>query len=177
MPPIESTQRGAFYAAVALVVFAAIWRVLEIQGNFSPVAAMALFSGAAFKDRRWAYGLPLIAMALSDLYLGLHALLPLVYGCMALTTWLGSKLGARPRWLPIFGAGLASSLIFFVLTNFAVWLGGSMYPMTPQGLAQCFALALPFFQMTVLSTALFSAVMFGVWKLVGFSQSRGAQIA
>jgi hypothetical protein len=162
----SATSRSALIAAVALVIFAALWRVAEIEGNFSPVAAIALFAGAAFADRRWAYGLPLLAMALSDLYLGLHSLLPVVYGCMMLTTWLGTRIGAKARWLPILGYGFLSSLIFFVVTNFAVWLGGTMYPMNAAGLLACFTFAVPFFKSTVASTVLFSVAMFGVWQLV-----------
>lgn len=162
----SASSRSALIAAVVLVLFAVLWRVAQIEGNFSPVAAIALFAGAAFADRRWAYGLPLLAMALSDLYLGLHTLLPVVYGCMLLTTWLGTRVGAKARWVAILGYGFLSSLIFFVVTNFAVWLGGTMYPMSASGLLACFTLALPFFKSTVLSTALFSGAMFGTWKLV-----------
>jgi len=164
--PQNTSIRGATLAAIALIAFAVLWRMLQIESNFSPVAAIALFAGAAFSDRRMAYGLPLAAMALSDLYLGLHALLPLVYGCMLLTTWLGTRIGHQPRWYSVLGYGLLSSLIFFVLTNFAVWLGGTLYPLTIDGLIACFVMALPFFKATALSTAVFSAVMFTVWRLI-----------
>ncbi|MCS6770623.1 MAG: hypothetical protein NZ740_01190 [Kiritimatiellae bacterium] len=150
-----------FAALVGMIAAAAAFRILPHPPNFTPIAAMALFGGAQFADRRTAFAVPLAAMLLSDLALGFHALMPVIYGAFALIVCIGIWL--RPRRSPamIAAATLASSVLFFAITNFAVWVSGTLYPKTIAGLAQCYVAAIPFFGNTVLGDAIFSAALFG----------------
>jgi hypothetical protein len=76
--------------------------------------------------------------------------------------WLGSQLRENSNWLRIAGAALASSISFFVVSNFAVWACWNMYPKTLSGLMTCYAAGLPFFRRGIAGDMLFTAAMFGL---------------
>lgn len=155
-------------ALAGIVLAAALMRLVPHPWNMTPVAAMALFGGAAFADRRLAFLLPLAAMALSDLALGLihgtgwfHTTLPFVYGAFALTVLLGMALNKNRGVLPVAAATLGASLLFFLLTNFGTWATGDLYPATPGGLLACYVAALPFFVNTLVGNAFYATLLFG----------------
>ncbi|MFY9907705.1 MAG: DUF6580 family putative transport protein, partial [Terriglobales bacterium] len=75
---------------------------------------------------------------------------------------LGTRLRENSNWFRIGGAALASSVSFFVVSNFAVWACWSMYPKTLAGLITCYAAGVPFFRHTLAGDLLFSAAMFGL---------------
>jgi hypothetical protein len=154
--------------ALALVLLAMLGRFISVDGwgNFTPVGAVALFAGCYLRDKKLALLVPATAMVLSDLVIGLHNLLPVVYACFALTVWLGMRMKGRASGYSVLGNALAGSMVFFVVTNFAVWLGGSMYPMSLAGLGQCFVMAIPFFKNELIGTLLYSALLFGGYALI-----------
>ena len=131
---------------------------------------MALLGGACFADRRAAFAVPLAAMLLSDVALGLlhrglssvfRPMTVVIYGCFATTVCLGFLLRARRRALPIAGAALGTSVVFFAVTNFGVWALQSLYPRTWGGLLSCYGAALPFLRNTILGDATYALVLFG----------------
>lgn len=153
-------------AAIALmIVMAAASRLLPHPPNFTPIAAMALLGGAYLPDKRIAFALPLAALLLSDLVLGLHAGMWVVYGSFMLVVCLGFALRRSRSPLRVGGAALASSVLFFALTNLAVWAFGSMYPKTIAGLAACYTAAIPFFRNTLAGDAFYTALLFGGFAL------------
>ena len=176
--PAASTLFAAGPLLLAgLIVLAAMTRVLPHPPNFSPVAAIALFGGAYFANRSWALIVPLAGLFLSDLALasingGLYASwfggtgIWLVYGCIVLTTVMGLGLRGRVGGGRVLGYSLAGSMLFFVVTNFAAWLGDPMYPKTLAGLAAAYAAGIPFFQWSVLGTLFYSAILFGGFALL-----------
>ena len=163
---------------LALLIFvAALTRVIPHPPNFSPIEAVALFGGAYFAKRHWALIVPLVAMFASDLVLGLlnggiywdyfkSAGYLLVYVCIALSTVLGFGLRGKVSAGRVLGYSLAGSLLFFVVTNFGVWLGGTMYPQNAAGLSAAYVAGIPFFQWTVLGTLFYSALLFGGFELL-----------
>lgn len=162
--------RLRFLALVGMILAAAASRLIPHPPNFAPIGAMALFGGACFAHRRAAFVVPLAAMFLSDLAigllsgnlsLGLHRLIPVIYGSFALIVCLGFWLRPRRTVVPIAGAALASSVLFFGLTNFGVWALGSWYPKTWDGLVACYVAAIPFFQNTLLGDAVYATALFG----------------
>lgn len=155
-----------FVTLATMTLAAALSRLVPHPPNFTPLAALALFGGACFADRRAAFGVPLAALFLSDLVLGLHRFIPVVYGSFALIVFLGFWLRSRRNVVPIACASLAGSVLFFVLTNFAVWAIGSFYPRTWQGLIACYVAAIPFFHNTLLGDALYTSALFGGLFLV-----------
>jgi hypothetical protein len=150
--------------ATLLIILGVVCRVAPHPWNFAPVGAIALFGGATFASRRAAILVPLIAMFLGDLVVGLHSLMPVIYATYALIAILGMALRER-RNSPLFIAGAAtlSAVVFFVVTNFADWL--AFYPRTWAGLVTCYLNAIPFFDRTLVSDLLFSAILFGVYAV------------
>jgi TctA family transporter len=144
-----------------MILAAAAFRILPHPPNFSPIAAIALLGGSQFADKRLAFLVPLTAMLLGDLVLGLHALMPVVYGCFGIIVCLGFWLRRRRNAPRIVVAALASSVLFYLLTNFAVWASTNLYPKTIAGLTACYVAAIPFFWNTLAGDCLFTAVLFG----------------
>ena len=153
-------------AIVSAILLAAALRLLPHPPNFSPIAAMALFSGALLGNRALALVAPIGALLLSDLVLGLYPELIFVYLSVAATVGIGWLVARRRTPLRIAAAALAGSVLFFAVTNFGVWLVGGIYPMTAAGLASCFVAAIPFFQNTVAGDLFFSALLFGGFALL-----------
>jgi len=155
-----------------MIVLAALSRLLPHPPNFSPVEAVALFGGAYFANKGAAIWVPLVAMFLSDLALGLvnggiywsyflSAGYLLVYLCIALSSVLGFGLRGRVSVARVGAYSLVGSVLFFLVTNFGAWLGSTMYPQTAAGLMAAYVAGIPFFQWTVLGTLFYSALLFG----------------
>lgn len=152
-------------ALVAAIACAALFRLMPHPPNFSPIAAMALFSGAYLPRRALAFAAPLAALLLSDLVLGFYAGMAFVYASVALTVLIGWAISKQKSPLRIGGAALAGSMLFYVLTNFGMWLFSGFYPRTIDGLIACYVAAIPFFQNTVAGDMAFSALLFGGFAL------------
>lgn len=152
-------------ALIAIILTAALLRLLPHPPNFTPIAAMALFGGAYLTDRRVAVAATLAALFVSDLFLGLYPEMWAIYAAMALVVLLGGFLRENRAPLRIAGVALTGSVLFFVLTNFATWALGTMYPLTLAGLVQCYVAAIPFFQNSLAGDALFTALLFGGFAL------------
>ena len=181
-PSPESSKHGLLAPGplllAAMIALAALSRLLPHPPNFSPVEAMALFGGAYFANRAWAIVVPLIAMVLSDIALGLMfggsymsyvASLSFwaVYVCIALSAVLGFGLRGKVGGANVLGYSLAGSVLFFLVTNFTTWFGStSMYPQTGSGLVAAYIAGIPFFKWTVLGTLFYSAVLFGGFALL-----------
>jgi hypothetical protein len=158
--------------AALLILAAAFSRLLPHPVNVAPIAAMAL-AGGVYLDKRFALLVPLIALVISDLVIGLYPILLFVYGSFLLIGLLGLWLKSHKKPLPVFGAALLSSIIFFVITNFGVWIiGPETYPRTLPGLAECYVAAIPFFKNTVAGDLVYTGVLFGMFELALLLQKR-----
>ncbi|MBM3188918.1 MAG: hypothetical protein FJ280_28495 [Planctomycetes bacterium] len=146
---------------ITIIMAAAASRLLPHPPNVAPIGAMALFGGASFGDRRLAFVVPLAAMILSDLVIGFHRTLPFVYGAFALIVLIGFWLRRHRTTLGVVGAMLAGSIVFFLLANFGVWVLGSFYPRTLEGLLAAYVAAIPFFRNTVVGDLFYATVLFG----------------
>jgi hypothetical protein len=149
-----------------LIIAAVLLRFLPHPPNFTPVAALALFSGVIFRDRVMALALPLCVMLVSDLFLGWHGTILYVYGAFAVMVLLGRSLKNHATAGFIAGGGIAGALMFFLVTNFGVWMSGTMYPPTWEGLAAAYVAGIPFLHNMILGTLFYSAVFFGVFHAV-----------
>lgn len=132
--------------------------------NFHAVTATALFAGFYFSRRSVAMLVPLFAMAISDLVFGWHEPLVMtsVYGCLAAPVLLrGWMRSADRQWSGAIGASLTSSLLFFVVTNLAVWWTSYSHSWT--GLTRCYIAAIPFFGYTLLGDLMSTCVLFAVY--------------
>lgn len=157
-------RKSRFIFLSGLILIAALVRLFPHPPNFTPIASIALFGGAYFTGKKWAFAVPMLAMLASDLLLGLHSTMIFVYGAFALTILIGFMLRDRVNVATVAGASVGSSVIFFLVTNFGVWISGTMYPHTISGLAACYTAAIPFFRSTLVSGLLFSGVLFGIYE-------------
>ena len=151
--------------AVVMIILAAVLRIVPHPWNFTPIGAMALFSGAMFRDRRVAFLFPLVALFAGDLFIGLHRLIPAVYASFLLSVLIGTGLANRRSMFRIGGAVFLGALQFFLVTNFAVWQLFGTYPHTPSGLAACYIAGLPFFGNALAGDALYATLFFGIFAL------------
>jgi len=161
-----------FLTAVLLILFAALSRVLPHPANFTPVAAIALFSGV-YLNRKYFLFIPVAAMLLSDMIIGFHSEMIWVYGSFALIALMGLWLKSHKSAGYIIGTTLVSSVTFFIITNFGVWLSG-YYTTTFSGLVECYTMAIPFFRNTVVGDLIYVGVMFGIYELVSRYVRKGS---
>lgn len=150
---------------LGIIIALAVFRLVPHPWNVTPVMAMALFGGAQLADRRLALAIPLGAMLLSDLVLGLHWTMPFVYAALAATVFLGGWLRHHLRPVTVIGSALAGSILFFVVTNFGAWLSHDMYPRSLEGLWAAYVAGLPFFRAMLIGDLLFVALLFGGFDL------------
>lgn len=163
-----------FAVITALVLMLAFSRLLPHPFNFSPVAALALFGGARYKSRFSAYLIPLAAVWISDLFLNYAFFGRLVafydgafftYLAFALIVMLGSVALRKLSPGRLLLTSLSASVIFFLISNFGVWLSGGLYPLTGGGLAACYAAAIPFFRNTLAGDLIYGFAIFYLYEL------------
>lgn len=148
---------------VGLVIIGVFARLIDHPANVSPIAAIALFSGAMFADKRLAFAVPIAAMMLSDAIIGFHDLALVVYLSFAVCVFIGWLLIKKSSVKNVIMASLAASVAFFILTNFAYWI--MYYPNTFEGLIACYSAALPFFRNALIGDLAYSGVIFGGFAL------------
>ena len=154
-----------FWILTLMIFAAAFIRLIPHPPNFAPIAAMALFSGAYFSKKWAAFLVPLAAMFITDLILGFHDTIWAVYLSFALIVVIGMMILKEQKIGNIFFASVISSVSFFIITNFGIWISTSYYAKTGAGLAACYTAAIPFFHQTLLSDLFFVGVLFGLYYL------------
>ena len=171
---------GHLLLVLTLILVAAAVRLLPHPPNLVPTGAMALFGAAALPKRWLALIVPLAAYYLSDLVLNnvVYAAYfegwyfgadPFVYGGLVLMIAIGIW-GLRGRafdWMRIGGAAVGATVVFFLVSNFGVWMSGTMYPPTSVGLLAAYTAGLPFLVNSLLANVLFTGVFFGVGRAAG----------
>jgi hypothetical protein len=185
-------NKSIIWSLVIMFVVAALYRVIPGRPlGFAPQLALALFSGAIIKDKRIAFVLPLLSMFLSDLlYQGLYTaglsanwgFYPgqwidyLVYASVIVLGFLIKRINV----LNVLLGSLAAPTYFFLVSNFLTWTGLNgydMYPKTGAGLTSCYIAGLPFYEGSLISTVLFSALLFGGWYMIGRRAAKPAVAA
>jgi len=133
-------------------------RIIPHPPNFTPILAVAIFVPLIMKNKLVAIPVTLGAMLIGDLYWGFHSMMFWTYGAVILATQL--------RYRNVFGNAVLASIIFFIVTNFAVWAMYDMYPKTLDGLILCYTMAIPFFQNTLLGTLFYTSVFWLIRLIV-----------
>ena len=134
---------------LSLIALAVITRLLPHPPNVAPITAIALFGGSRFNDKKMAFLLPMLCMFISDIFLGFSVITPFVYLSFMMISYIGINSKKISN-----GTILGSSTLFFLLTNFGVWMLG--YPFTLAGLVSCYTMALPFFVNTIIGDLFFT---------------------
>jgi hypothetical protein len=145
----------------AMIVLAAALRLAPHPWNFTPVGAIALFSGAMARDHQRAFLFPLLVMFATDAIIGFNKLSPLVYASFLLSVVIGLFLHQKRNLMRVGGATFLGALQFFLITNFGVWAFLNTYPRTGAGLAACYIAGIPFFWNTLAGDAVYATLLFG----------------
>jgi len=160
------TLRNDFAVIAFLVGLDLAARLLPHAPDFTPIAATALFAASILRVRALAVLVPIAGMMLGDAVLGSYDLriMTVVYATLSLpagAAFISSRL--RP-WLiaPIL---LSSSLLFFLITNLAVWAFSPMYAASAVGLVKCYIVALPFLRNMIAGDLFWGLVLFGSYWL------------
>ena len=133
---------------ISLIFLAVITRLLPHPPNFTPITGIALFAVNRFSDKKLAFSLPLLCMIATDFFIGFHSIVPFVYLSIIGISCIG-YFSKKISSVTI----LKSSLLFFIISNFGVWLVG--YPNSIAGFLACYTMALPFFVNTILGDFFF----------------------
>jgi len=163
--------------AAILVALAAALRVLAHPWNFTPIGAMALFSGAMFRQRWVKFLFPLVALFAGDLFVGFHKLMFVVYLSFVISVAIGIWIGEERKLVRIASGTFLGALQFFLVTNFAIWATLTTYPKSAAGLLSCYAAGVPFFWNTLAGDVLYTALLFGGYTLAERLFTRDRAIA
>ncbi len=177
-----NNQAKRFLVLVGLIVGAMILsivaRSLPHIPNFAPIAAIALFSGAYFLQRKWAFAITFLALFASDFALqiqywmgtrdfaGFYPNMIFVYGAIAMVLGIGFLLKNKVSALNVLGGAIGGSVLFYIVSNFGVWLLGTMYSKSFAGLIECYVAGIPFYRGTILGDVIYSAILFGAFELI-----------
>jgi len=154
-----------FLLLTGMIFIAAFVRLIPHPPNFAPIAAMALFGGAYFTKKWAAIVVPLTALFITDLIIGFHGTMWAVYLSFILIVMIGMMMIKKKKISNIFLASVSSSVLFFVISNFGVWITGAYYSKDITGFTACYTAAIPFFHYTLLGDLFFVALLFGAYEL------------
>ena len=163
-----SQKENLFYRtllALAMILLAAALRIAPHPWNFTPIGAMALFSGAVIRDRRLAFFCPLLILFLGDIFIGFHKLMFVVYASFLVNVAIGLWLRDRRTTARISLATLLGATQFFLVTNFSVWQFLGSFPRTTAGLLACYLDGIPLFWNTLAGDAFYAVLFFGAFAL------------
>ena len=147
---------------IGLILILALARLIPHPPNFTPIIAVAIMSGYFFKNINLSFFTLIVAMLVSDLFIGFYENVIFVYASLLLITFVFHKISNKINFKNLFIYGFAGSLIFFIVSNFGVWALGGIgvndlaYEKSLEGLIECYILAIPFFGNTFLSTIIFA---------------------
>lgn len=156
--------------ALALVAVGIIGRFIPHLWNMTPIAGIAILSGARL-GFRWGFGLPILTMFIADIFIGFYSM-PImfaVYFSFALSGVAGFLVRKTGKVGMILSGSILSALFFFLVTNGAVWAFGTMYPHTLFGLMMSYAAGLPFFQNQIIGDLFFTSALFAVWEVFDYA--------
>ena len=135
-------------------------RLIPHPPNFTPILATAIYTPYIINDKWIAMLIPLSAMFIADIIIGFHPYMLWVYGAIGLSTLISSwSMRFNKKYIQLGVMAILSSILFFIITNFAVWAIWDYYPKTIDGLIICYIKAIPFFQNTLLGTIIYTAII------------------
>lgn len=160
---IQQIKTSRFIVLSLLIVAAAATRAIPLLvphvWNFTAVGALAIFAGSQFDDKRAAFLIPLAAMALSDLFIGNGFSLVVYAGFLAMVL-CGHLIRKNVSVTNVAGASIGGTIIFFLITNFALFYPQSFYPHTLSGIAQSYIMGLPFLRNMLIGDLIYGVILF-----------------
>ena len=176
---MSDIKNNNFYLVLGLILIAAFSRLIPHYPNFTPLCSIALFGAKYFSNRHLAYILPIFALWLSDTIINNFVLHEYFegftlfysgffwqYGSFILITLIGRLSLKNISVSKLLGVSISSSLIFFVISNFGVWISSPFYPNTISGLISCYVTAIPFYYGTLGGAIFYSFFLFGSFEFI-----------
>lgn len=164
---IHKTDRILTSVVYGLILFTILSRLLPHPYNFTSIGALSLFSGA-FLSIKYAWLVPIFTLFVSDAISGFYnpVVLLFVYFGFFINAFVGTYfLHSKISAIRITGCGFIAAFIFYIISNFGMWLSGLGYPMTLQGLMQCYTNGIPYLKHTILGNIIYSYFLFGVYQI------------
>ena len=167
---IFSKNLESYYLPIVLILILSFSRLIPHPSNFTPIIAVAIMSSYFFKNIYLSCVTLLISMLLADAFIGFYSNMLFVYLSLLLIVFIFHKISEKMNFKNLFICGFIASLIFFIISNFGVWVLGSPgvldlpYEKNLNGLVECYILAIPFFGNTFLSTLIFSYPAIFIYK-------------
>lgn len=161
-------ETNRLYIAALLVAIGVAARLVPHEPNFAPVAALVLVTGVLL-GRRYALGVALSIMMMSDMILGLYSSVAFTWAAIASIALLGGYIKKHGLLGRVVVGGIGASVLFFIVSNFGVWISSGMYAHSIAGLVDCYVMALPFFRATLASDLVFTASFFSLLAAAEYS--------
>ena len=149
---------------IGLILILALSRLMPHPDNFTPIIALAIMSSYFFRNINFSYAIMLFSMLLADFFIGFYSHMLFVYLSLFLIVLIFFKISKKINYKNLFIFSFFGSAIFFLISNFGVWLVGNLYERNINGLIECYFMAIPFFKNTFLSTIIFSYSSFIMYK-------------
>ena len=144
------------YLKISFGIFVALAasRFIPHPPNFTSLIALSFYIPVIFGRKYIA--IIILSFLVTDLIIGFHSVMFFTWGSV-LIIGLIAKFFTNSILMRICGP-LFGALIFFIISNFGVWIQG-VYGYSMEGLIACYVLAIPFFHYTVVSTIIFSIII------------------
>ena len=149
---------------VGLILILALSRLMPHPDNFTPIIALAIMSSYFFRNINFSYTIMLFSMLLADFFIGFYSHMLFVYLSLFLIVLIFFKISKKMNYKNLFIFSFFGSVIFFLISNFGVWLVGNLYERNINGLIECYFMAIPFFKNTITSTLIFSYSSLIIYK-------------
>ena len=159
---LEKSVKADILLGASLIILILLSRLTSHIWNFTVVGGVALLAGAYFSNKYLAVVMLFLGLILSDLVLGFHQQMFSVYFSYAVIVGLGVLVNQNAARIKVFSFSLLGACLFFLITNFAVWYSGLMYPQNWEGLTNCFTMAIPFFRAQMTSDLISALVLFEI---------------
>ena len=165
---IHDSNRILTIVVYGLILFTVLSKLLPHPYNFTSMGALSLFAGA-FLSARYAWSAPIFCLIVSDAVGGFYnpTVMIFVYLGFFINTFVGIFLLRRNRsFIRLTGCGFIAAFIFYIISNFGMWLSGLGYPMTIQGLIECYINGLPYLKHTITGNIIYSYFLFGTYQII-----------
>ena len=151
---------------IILFILLVLSRMITDIPNFTATIALVMFAGYLIQNRLLSILVILISQIVSDLYLGIYSSMIFVYAAYISIALLSPIMMKKMNTKSIVLSSVISPSIFFIISNFGVWLTGSIYTFNLPGLLACYIAGVPFFDESLISTVLFALTIFSIMKLI-----------
>lgn len=151
---------------IIMMFLLVISRVISDIPNFTATIALIMFTSYLIRDKFLSVLVILVSQIISDLYIGIYSSMFFVYGAYVFIALLSPIIMNKLSFKSVLISSLVTPTIFYIVSNFGVWITGSTYPLSLDGLIMCYVAGIPFFDETLLSTVVFSVTIYAMMKLI-----------